>query len=257
MSLWIEAACCCRRGKIRQNNEDNLCFAGQFLAKEHSDQDAALTYQGSVRAGLCFAVFDGMGGENFGEEASWAAARAMQKEPLHSMDRLNPEKYLQRLSTVCNLAVVKKAKQLKTDRMGTTMAALYLTQYSYWVCNLGDSRIYCLHDGKLIQLSVDHADPAMAGKGRKAPLTQHLGIDPQLMLLEPSIRKERLYKEDQILLCSDGLTDMVAEDRICDIMRNEKNIKNCVCALADQAMANGGRDNITAVSCRLYSKDGG
>jgi len=250
--LSMEAACGCNIGKIRKNNEDNFYFAGRCLESENSGLRNPVCYDEPLKHGFCVAVFDGMGGENFGEIASYTAARQMQQTERTFADFFVLEKkYLQRLTMQLNTAVVNAAKELCTERMGTTLVALYYTSRHVYVCNVGDSRAYRLRDGEFLQISQDHVEARPRGKSKKAPLTQHLGIDPEDMLIEPYIAKGDLKRGDQYLLCSDGLTDMLTNFEISDIMLNSEDAESCVQALIQAALEHGGRDNITAIVCRL------
>mgnify|MGYP003314434280 FL=1 len=78
MRLFIDAACGCNIGKLRRNNEDNFFFDGKCLELENQGLRNTACFSDALKNGLCLAVFDGMGGENFGEVASFTAARQMQ-----------------------------------------------------------------------------------------------------------------------------------------------------------------------------------
>ena len=86
---------------------------------------------------------------------------------------------------------------------------------------------------------------------KKAPLIQYLGMDPEEILIEPFIAKGDLKKGDQYLLCSDGLTDMLTNFEIADIMLNSPDAATCAENLIRAALEHGGRDNITVIVCRI------
>ena len=252
MGFSIEAACCCHMGKVRENNEDNFCFAGKYLEVENDGLKNPAYINTCVKRELCFAVFDGMGGENFGEIASFAAARQMQQNKRSLGDCLVPgKKYLNRLSLSLNEAVLQAKRQQHTNRMGTTMVALYFSGRYVYVCNIGDSRAYRLRDGDFFQLSEDHVEQRPEREHRKAPLTQHLGIDPEDMLIEPYITKGELKKGDMYLLCSDGLTDMLSDVEISCLMHDYPNVEECAGQLIQAALEKGGRDNVTVIVCQI------
>lgn len=252
MKLMLEAACGCHMGKIRRNNEDNFFFDGKCLEEKNTGMHNTVCMDEPLQNGLCLAVFDGMGGESFGETASFTAARAMQKSVRTLADYfVSEKKYLKRLCTQMNDAVVEQQKLLQADRMGTTVAALYFSSRYVYVCNVGDSRAYRLRSGEFMQLSRDHVSARPMPPGRKAPLTQHLGIDPEEMLIEPYIAKGEVKKGDWYLLCSDGLTDMLDNFTICDIMIKNPDADICAQALIRAALEKGGRDNITAIICHI------
>ncbi len=251
MKFMIEAACACSTGKVRKNNEDNFFFDGRCLEEENSGLKHPVYMEQIIRHGSCFAVFDGMGGENFGELASYTAAREMQSCERVLSDFFIPERrYLIRMTEQLNRSVLEAAREKCTDRMGTTMAALYFNPRYVYSCNLGDSRAYRLRDGEFMQLSRDHAD-SMYNGGRKAPLTQFLGMDSEERLIEPYIAKGELARGDMYLLCSDGLSDMVTNFEISDIMIKSDDVESCAAQLVEAALERGGIDNTTVIVCRI------
>lgn len=252
MAYILDAACGCNTGKIRKNNEDNFFFDGRCLEADNSGLKHPVTMTKTLRRELCVAIFDGMGGENFGEVASFAAADCMQYTTRKLKDYFIPErKFLNSLCMKINDAVVAKQQELCTERMGSTMVALYFSHGYVYVCNLGDSRAYRLRDGEFLQLSVDHLEKREQTR-KKAPLTQHLGISPENFLIEPYIAKGELKRGDQYLLCSDGLTDMLTNLEIDGIMSSTESAEECVKKLIDAALEKGGKDNVTAIVCRIF-----
>ncbi len=252
MGFTIQAACFCSTGLIRKNNEDNFYFDGKTLAEINNGLPHPLSMCVEITDGLCMSVFDGMGGENYGETASFTAAQEMRGVRRGIAEFfLTREEYLNRMVFQLNLAVVTAAKQRNTNRMGSTMAALYFTARNTYACNLGDSRAYRLRDGELLQLSKDHVSSRPPKEGKKAPLTQYLGIDPGELQLEPYISKSALQRGDGYLICSDGLTDMVSGMEIADILTDSADVEACVRKLVAAAHAHGGRDNITAIFCQI------
>ena len=252
MRLFVDAACGCNTGKIRRNNEDNFFFDNKCLELENRGLEKIPSFSDVLKDGLCFAVFDGMGGENFGEIASYAAVRQMQQMQRGLSDFLISESnYLKRLTHQLDSAVGKMQQQMQTDRMGTTMVSLYFAGKYVYVCNVGDSRAYRLRDGEFLQLSQDHVEKQPANSRRKAALTQYLGFGSDETELDPYIAKGQLKTGDQYLLCSDGLSDMLTNFEISDIMLNSEDAENCVQELINAALEHGGRDNITAIVCRI------
>ena len=255
MAFVIEAACGCNIGKIRKNNEDNFYFDGKCLEEENNGLKNSEYFVAPIKRGLCYAVFDGMGGENYGEIASFAAAHQMQQTERTLGDYfISEKKYLNRLSISLNDAVLQAKRKLCTDRMGTTMVALYFSGRYAYVCNIGDSRAYRLREGDFLQISKDHVEFRPGREHRKAPLTQHLGIDPEDMLIEPYIAKGELKKGDMYLLCSDGLTDMLSNLEISCLMHDSNRVDECASHLIQAALEKGGRDNITVIVCRIMGR---
>lgn len=250
MATILTAACACNTGKIRKNNEDNFFFDGRFLDVENDGLPQVLSFRREIGKGICLAVFDGMGGENYGEFASFEAARNMCRELEKDASAAGDPKSFEALAQLLNRAVCKKASELGTDRMGSTMVAFSFFRDSVCTCNVGDSRAYRYRQKKLVQLSTDHTETPRPGR-KKAPLTQHLGIDPEWFLIEPAVVKGELRPDDRYLLCSDGVTDMLSDEEIAGILEKERDVTACAQALVDAALANGGRDNITAIICAV------
>lgn len=252
MRYSIQAACGCHTGNVRRNNEDNFYFAGKCLEEEHDGLKHPVCLEEPLHRGLCLAVFDGLGGENFGECASYTAARQMQLTERNFADFFIPEKkYLERLTDQLNTAVMTAQEKLHTDKMGSTMVSLYFSGRYVYVCNVGDSRAYRLREGEFLQLSVDHVEKRPGKENKKVPLTQYLGFGAEEIQLEPHIAKGEIKRGDMYLLCSDGLTDMLTNFEISDIMLQCKNAEDCVQTLIQSALEHGGRDNITVIVCRL------
>ncbi|MBQ3009705.1 MAG: serine/threonine-protein phosphatase, partial [Oscillospiraceae bacterium] len=138
---------------------------------------------------------------------------------------------------------------------GTTMVALYFASRYVYVCNLGDSRAYRLRGNEFMQISEDHVEKIerydQNGKLRKAPLTQHLGIDPEELMIEPYIAKGEIVRGDYYLLCSDGLTDMLTNLEIYSIIKSYQRIDECVDALIKAALEKGGKDNVTVILVKI------
>ncbi|MBR0208941.1 MAG: serine/threonine-protein phosphatase [Oscillospiraceae bacterium] len=253
MRFTLDAACLCGTGKVRKNNEDNFFFDGRCLEADNNGLKHPVTMTRTLRREVCVAVFDGMGGENFGELASFAAADCMQNTTRRLKDYFIPERrFLQDMCLRINDAVVAKQKEMCTAHMGSTMVALYFSRDYVYVCNLGDSRAYRLRDGEFLQLSVDHVEKREDQPKKKMPLTQHLGISPEDFLIEPYIAKGELKAGDVYLLCSDGLTDMLSNLEIDEILSAGASPEECVQKLVDAAYEHGGKDNVTVIVCRVW-----
>jgi protein phosphatase len=251
MGWTFTAACGCHRGNYRANNEDNFFFEGKCLEQIHDTLPNPVAWEGAVKTGLCMAVFDGVGGANFGEVASFVAARTLQQTQRSMADFFVAERnYLRRLTSQMNLAVVEAARERNTALMGSTMVALYFSGRSVYLCNVGDSRGYRLRDGVLSQISKDHTQP-IPGKPGKNGITQYLGMDPEEIAIDPYIAKGELRHDDVYLICSDGVTDMLSNFEIADILLGQEDPEEAVRQIVDGALARGGRDNITVIVCRI------
>lgn len=247
------SACGCSIGRIRNNNEDNFCFNGIVLQAENNGLRDVLVVSGTLDKPLCVGVFDGMGGEALGEVASYIAATVLNKRSKSGLGA--PEKILLDACNEANSLICVETRKRQVSIIGSTMTALWLEKNDAVLLNLGDSKAFLLRDGVLDEISVEHTDRArLAQLGitmRKPRLTQHLGINPADMLLEPAIWRGKTLPGDRFLLCSDGLTDMVFEAEIADTLLSLSEPSDCVRKLINAAIANGGRDNITVIVCNI------
>ena len=260
----LRCACGCNTGKRRPKNEDNFSFDGKYLRDPNNVRslgDEVLT----MRVGgldwetgfpRLFGVFDGMGGGDYGEVASEKAAHIVHdwlvdRDKIADDELDGVENSLAALCLLINQEVYHTAFNLGSEQMGSTLAMLYFLSGYVWTVNLGDSRVFRVRNGNMRQLSVDHTDEeemrAVGIVDRKPMLTQYLGINPEVFNLEPSVSRRTVKRGDVYLVCSDGLTDMVQEDRICEILDEGKSPEECVRKLIRSALEAGGRDNITTL----------
>lgn len=252
----IEAACGCDTGRIRRNNEDNFFFDGCISEEVHNGLAHPLYETLALTKPTCFAVFDGMGGEECGERASFLAAETLKTHlPIHLTPSVPLRPFWEQICQEMNEHICREAKILSCGRMGTTMVGLLFRGNEVYMCNIGDSRAFRLRDHELLQLSKDHtfvAPPAYPGAPKWKPyLSQFMGIFPEELVLQPYISKGELRKGDQYLICSDGLTDMLTNIDICTILQEYSRADTCVDELIKCALEKGGRDNITAILCRV------
>ena len=250
--IRMEDACACKTGLVRANNEDNFYFAGHILDRENHGLGETLRWSGEP--GAVYAVFDGMGGEACGETAAYLAAAALRD----AMARRDTEDFLTRVCLKANGDICAYARRNRSPLMGSTAVLLAVDGDRAEIVNLGDSRAFLLRAGRMEQISTDHTDAAMlersGAKGRKPRLTQHLGIPPEEMVIEPARRRGRVYPGDVFLLCSDGLTDMVPPEEIARLLSAPGDAAARADALIAAALAGGGRDNVTVIVCRILGK---
>ncbi len=150
-----------------------------------------------------------------------------------------------------NMAVFEESKRIKA-RVGTTASMLCFNGNKVNVCNIGDSPIFLFNDYGLVPIFEEHTGRKTAerifGKDKvpqkKYPLTQHIGIDPDEMIIVPFANTLEVQAGSQYLICSDGLTDMVKEERISEVSNS---VSDKVSILFEEALQNGGKDNITII----------
>jgi len=205
-----------------------------------------------------FVVADGMGGAQAGEVASRIAVESFQPG---LRDDSEPELALAELAQAANARIHELSHaHAEQAGMGTTLTAVYVGQEEVAIAHVGDSRAYCLRDGELLRLTDDHSlvDELMR-QGRLTPeeavehpqrsvITRALGPEGTV---EVDTRSFRARAGDVYLLCSDGLTTMISEQQIADVLRANPLLHDAGEALIAAANEAGGRDNVTVVLMRL------
>lgn len=244
------AACGCHMGKVRANNEDNFYFDGLTLSDGNTGLPEAQSLSVPLDWPVTMAVFDGMGGEHYGEVASRIAAESLKS----ALDR-DPRADLVQMCQNANLKICQEASRRGVTAMGSTAVILRLSDARAEVVNVGDSKAFRLRKGELRQISTDHTDASflleLGVTNRRPRLTQNLGVDPEEMVIEPSVAAIELQDGDVFLLCSDGLTDMATPEEIQSVLSRATTPKETVERLLSLALAHGGRDNITVIICRV------
>lgn len=189
---------------------------------------------------------DGMGGQACGEAASFIAAAETSVFPFSNKDGAG------QLADLCfriNQKICAASQPQKLYGMGTTAAMVLFQGKRIYICNVGDSRIFHFRDGKLRQISQDHV---FTGKhSAKPPLAQFLGIPEDEMRITPYIAKGSYRTGDLYLICSDGLTDMLSEKEIEEILLSKTIVREAAEKMISEAMRRGGADNITLILCRI------
>lgn len=233
-----------RVGCVRANNEDMIMLDHDFIRDAVESKTIDLT--SSER--LILALADGMGGHKCGEVAS--------SEVLHSLryffgDLPNNlpadefatsiRKWLMSISLEINSRGL--ANPAYSD-MGTTVVALaYLAGEYYWM-NCGDSRLYLLHKGELRQLTTDHSLSQVLGlKEHSSQIVNCIGGGCKDCYIDIEKITEKIEVGDKLLICSDGLTDMISDDIICQRMMDGCDA-DTLCQMAEDA---GGFDNVSVI----------
>ncbi len=238
----IEFAFMTHPGRIRKNNEDNLICIQDHLPLVHDRTDEAVTGTADVSSPLLFGVFDGMGGEEHGEAASFLAAKtAALRKPADA-------KELDSLCREMNQNICDYVAEHHIRSSGTTASLLLFDQRGVTACHIGDSRIYRFREGVMKQLTKDDVWPLF--RGRKAPLLQCLGTPEDEMRIKPHIDHYPVELQDVYVICTDGLSDMLGEDQIGEVLSGDASLKRRIQTLMDRALEKGGRDNITMILCR-------
>lgn len=254
----IRAAVVSHKGCERDNNEDNFFFNGDLMALADMDQGAYIVHEFND-VNQVYAIADGMGGANLGERAAYIAVRQMVNFAASLSSGAvvqNVEKFTHQISQL----VADDAKKNNARIEGSTLALAIIVKKSLYVANVGDSRIYRLRAGELKQLSEDHSEVnklRAAGilteeQARKAPnsnvITRYIGMDEKKRPSEFAYQgKHTLVSGDRIMLCSDGVSDLMSRSHLEAIMKAAPTAEAAACALVLSALELGGKDNSTAI----------
>jgi serine/threonine protein phosphatase PrpC len=209
-----------------------------------------------------YAVADGMGGAQAGEVASRIAAESFEPAVRGSE---SPEAYLRRIAEAANQRIHSIAQHDSSrSGMGTTLTAAIVEGDEVSIAHVGDSRAYVYRDGELKLLTSDHS--LVEELRRQGRLTDEQAADhPQRSIITRALGPEEAVEVDTLtfsarpgdvfLLCSDGLTTMIKDPRIAEILAEASDLDAAVDWLVREANEAGGRDNITAVAFRLSAGD--
>lgn len=238
-------------GRVREHNEDAVLYC-----IPHPDDSAA-------QLGVLALVADGMGGHAAGEVASAIAARTIRL--LFYKEYVPVANALANAFSVANRLIYEEsARNPDYEGMGTTCTAIVVRDQHLWLAHVGDSRAYIVRGGRIHQVSDDHSlVAALVRDGTMTPedaatspernvILQALGTKPAV---EPQIWDEGLPLRDgdTIVLCSDGLSDLVDDETIAATVAGHEPIEACQ-RLVDAALTAGGHDNISAGVFTLVSK---
>jgi protein phosphatase len=259
------------RGQVRPANEDQFLIAA--LTKALQIQQTSLrqqTIRFSAEQGHLFIVADGMGGHQAGERASALAVYSIEKFMLEtfkwflhlqgSEGQTVLEEFQRALKQTDTLLIEEATHHSKMWGMGTTLTMAYSLDRDLFIVHVGDSRCYLWRQGQLHQLTKDHTIvQELVQRGHLQPeeaSRHHLrhvitnvvgGTEPGV---HPEVHKLRLEPGDAILLCSDGLTEMVGDEQIAAVFRADPEPRQACEQLVQQANARGGQDNVTVIVAR-------
>lgn len=207
-----------------------------------------------------FVVADGMGGHNAGDYASSHAVETLVGEVI-SDQNINAIKIIRHAVEAANTEILARAREnISFYGMGTTLVLSTIVGHYIYVANVGDSRLYLIRD-QIRQVTVDHSlvqEMVYSGEIKAEEMRTH----PEKNVITRAIGAEDLVEidffdveikpGDYILMCSDGLTNMVEDQRIEALIHSEdKSLEEKGQSLIDEANANGGKDNIAVILIEL------
>lgn len=227
-------------GRKRQLNEDYV-YAGQEAIGSFSN---------------LFIVADGMGGHKAGDHASRETVEIM----LDSISqRLTPdprETFLEALKAANSKVFQDARRSFELEGMGTTVVACTISDNRLFAVNVGDSRLYLINEKEIRQITVDHSlVEEMIREGiltrdrarshpKKNIITRAVGVMAEV---EPDFFELELKAGDKVLLCSDGLSNMLEDEELAVIVNSVGSLEDKAKMLVDAANGNGGKDNISVI----------
>ncbi len=247
----VQAACVSDVGRVRQQNEDQC-----LVALEHN----------------LFIVSDGIGGHQAGEVASKAVVTVLPLMIEQRVARIQTPPSTEAMEFALRDAIVELSQRLRAESagriglqgMGATVAVAWLRGSLAHLAHMGDSRIYLFRQERLVQLTEDHSVIALLLRhGEITPeeaqthpargrLSRYVGMEGEVY---PDVKTVQLQGGDRLLLCSDGLTNMVPDGQIVQIVQVNAEVEAACKGLVDAANKAGGTDNITALVVN-FGKEG-
>ena len=209
-----------------------------------------------------FLVADGMGGHNAGDFAAKLAVTTI-AELIADSDETDAEKLLDRSVSVANAVVFRSAEASpELAGMGTTIVAAVCDGDKLTVANVGDSRLYVVNKDGINQITRDHSwVEEMIRRGgiaredaRNHPdkniITRAVGVGNSVRI---DFFEQKIKEDDIILICTDGLTNMLIDEEIQSVLLSERNIEEKAEELVRRANDNGGRDNISVILIQPFA----
>ena len=230
-------------GCLRELNEDSFCVHG---------------FENGTEKGFCI-IADGMGGHNAGEVASQNAVKFIAEDLMISLDEAStdiPGKLREAVEKANGKVYEMSKANIVQSGMGTTVVLCYIDNSTAYIANVGDSRAYAIRNDEIVRITVDHSvveEMVLRGSitreearnhPRKNIITRAVGTDFEVMT---DIFEYSYSKGDMMILCSDGLCNMIYDDEILSMCKTGKNAEDICKGLVKAAKDNGGLDNITVV----------
>lgn len=260
-------------GRVRPNNQDHFLFCTlhkTLRVRVTSLATPELLEMPSERLASLFMVADGLGGREGGEAASRVTVETMAAYVNHTMgcyyrgDPTDETPFLAELeaaANACHLTVIERSRELDLEKMATTLTMGLAVWPTLYLLQVGDSRAYRFRNGRLERLTRDQTmAQALVEQGVIAPkdierspfrnvLSSAIGRAAQ-----PVVSRHDIRHSDVTLLCSDGLTKHVSDDRIAGRIAAMESSEQLCRALVDDALEDGGSDNVTVLVARAVMR---
>lgn len=245
--MKVEIDALCQKGLVRDNNEDALSVGGIILR----DNVTNFTVDISEDGFFYLLVSDGMGGHEDGEEASEFTLNELKEKFEQKQIGANSfeddmRKITNTISTQLNQMAAEKGQQLP---MGCTLTGIVWHYGKIWLVNAGDSRTYRYRNGMLRQLTIDETERGITGDpNAEIYLLNCIGAgqEGRLTIID---MEGKLLEDDILLICSDGLTDMVTDEQLEEALEEG----NTAADLYRLACEGGGVDNVSVILARIKS----
>ena len=268
--LEVDVGAVSHQGHVRENNEDSylLMKFGRSLENVLTNVEEHLLEQNYLMNGYGILVADGMGGMAGGEVASslalsklvelivetsdWTLALQRHQDVATVLDRMT-----KRFLEIDNIVRKEADNDHTLQGMGTTLTVAGALGSDLIIGHVGDSRAYLLHGDTLTQLTTDHTlaqaliDAGVANRDDPASRSMRRVLTAAVGSLgeqfDPQVQNFKLSAGDKLLLCTDGLTEMVEDATIAQVLREAKSAQIACQDLVDLSLAGGGTDNVTVV----------
>ena len=253
----------------RPVNQDNYMLGNLYAPQDHAD--LRNNAQGKTDHPFFVAVADGMGGEASGEKASFETVRVLAavsnrlRNDFESNKRIVHDSVLQANDAICN---VMRNENIRS--MGSTVVTLLLQDDKCSYTNLGDSRLYMLRNGELVQLTKDHTEgqamvdahvlteEQLKTHPSRNRLSRHLGISREDMMIDTPVYPDiTLQDNDKFLICSDGVCGVLSKEEMSKILSMSATTVAKAEILVASSIDAGSRDNVTALVVEIAADGAG
>lgn len=250
--LKITVSASCQTGMVREHNEDAILVSRQIVRDNEINTSVFLGKDDRYVVAVC----DGLGGQNAGEIASMDAVEQLSRR----VDTLRAGQPIERVHKVMDAWVKDEHSYLlqtgsddpSMEGMGTTLVGILFYEGHICWMNCGDSRLYRMRNGILRQVSSDHSLIKVTHKSSDAHVILNcLGGGAEEVFLDFFDMTNEVLPGDKFLLCSDGLTDMLSDEKIEKVLQ----VSPTANALTDASVQSGGLDNVSACLVSIDSID--
>lgn len=234
---WLSVTVATHPGRVRHENQDQFCVNGLVSG---GNEQPALTIPIPADGGLTLGVIDGMGGHAGGRTAARVVAEAL-AEPRHRWSGLVDQV---RLADTRLYDLMDHDPTLRG--MGATVVVLLVDEHGWTICNVGDARAYLHQDGYSVVVSTDDRV-----RGAEGVISQSIGGADRPIVFQPHVAALDVEAGNRLLLCTDGLSDVVSLSTIQQTLEEVADLERAVDDLVAAALEGGAPDNITIAAIEV------